>query len=94
MKNEAEPPSCLRPPIFVIGQDSRGRWVAQDLTGTRGGLFVNRAEALRYIRSENGNRPHSFVTITGLIELDITRAQGAAPKRQLSVEIERQLRVA
>lgn len=78
----------------MIGQDSRGHWVAQDLNGARGGLFVNRAEALRYIRSENGNRPHSFVTITGIIELDITHAQDAAPQRQLSVETGRHLRVA
>ena len=47
MKNEAEPPSCLRPPIFLIGQDSRGNWVARDQSGTRGGLFVNCTEALR-----------------------------------------------
>jgi hypothetical protein len=94
MKNEAELPSCLRPPIFMIGQDSRGHWVARDLSGRRGGLFVNRAEALRYIRSENGNRPHSFVTITGIIELDMTGIQNPASQRQHGAETERQLWVA
>jgi hypothetical protein len=94
MKNQAEPPSCLRPPIFMIGQDSQGNWVARDQSGTRGGLFVNRAEALRYIRFENGNRPQAFVTVSGIFELDMTRAQDAAPQRQLGVDAKRELRVA
>lgn len=94
MTNAAEPPSCLRPPIFMIGRDSRGNWVARDQSGTRGGLFVNRAEALRYIRFENGNRPQAFVTVTGIFELDMTRAQGAAPQRQISVDAQRERRVA
>jgi hypothetical protein len=94
MKNDAEPPSCLRPPIFMIGQDSHGNWVARDKSGTRGGLFVNRTEALRYIRFENGNRAQAYVTVTGNFELDMTRAQGAAPQRQLSVDAQRERRVA
>jgi hypothetical protein len=94
MKNKAEPPSCLLPPIFLIGQDSRGHWVARDQSGGRGGLFVNRAEALRYIRSENGNRPYAFVAITGILELDMTRARDAAPQRQPGVDVQRELRVA
>ena len=94
MKNQAEHPSCLRPPIFMIGQDSQGNWVARDQSGTRGGLFVNRAEALRYIRFENGNRPQAFVTVSGIFELDMTRAQDAAPQRQPGVDAKRELRVA
>jgi hypothetical protein len=85
MKNQAEPPSCLRPPIFMIGQDSQGNWVARDQSGTRGGLFVNRAEALR---------PQAFVTVSGIFELDMTRAQDAAPQRQPGVDAKRELRVA
>ena len=54
--NNAEPPSCAKPPLFMIGQDGRGNWVVQDQSGIRGGLFVDRAEALRYARFENGNR--------------------------------------
>ena len=44
-----EPPSpepSLRIPLFMIGKDSRGNWVVQDNHGSRGGLFINRAEAL------------------------------------------------
>ena len=51
---QAEPPSWLRPPVFMIGQDRRGNWVVQDQKGVRGGLFVNRAAALRFVRFETG----------------------------------------
>jgi hypothetical protein len=70
MNNDNEPPSCLRPPIFMIGQDSRGNWVVQDKAGTRGGLFVGRNEALRYIRLESER--HALVTVAGCLELDIS----------------------
>jgi hypothetical protein len=50
---KAEPPSWLRPPLFMIGQDCRGNWVVQDQNGVCGGLFVDRDAALRFVRSEN-----------------------------------------
>ena len=78
--DNAEPPSCLQPPIFLIGQDSRGNWVVQEKAGYRGGLFVDRTQALRYIRSENGNRPPSFVTVSGIFELDMKPAVLARPQ--------------
>jgi hypothetical protein len=87
MKNNAQPPSCLRSLIFLIGQDSRGNWVVQEKTGCRGGLFVDRAQALRYIRAENGNRPYAFVTVTGVFELDMRQSSGAARHRQPSTEL-------
>lgn len=65
-----EPPSCLRPPIFMIGQDSKGNWVAQEQSGTRGGLFVDRVEALKFAKSENGNQPHAIVWVSGVLGLD------------------------
>jgi hypothetical protein len=69
----AKPPGWLRPPLFMIGQDDRGHWVAQDLKGRCGGLFVNREAALRYVRSQNGHRPQAVVMVSGVLELDITR---------------------
>ena len=77
MNNDNEPPSCLRPPIFMIGQDSRGNWVVQDKSGIRGGLFVDRAEALRYIRFESAR--HALVTVAGCLELDIPSLAVASP---------------
>jgi hypothetical protein len=70
--NSTEPPSCPKPPLFMIGQDCRGNWVVQDQNGVRGGLFVDRTEALRYVRLENGNQPGTVVAVSGVLELDLT----------------------
>jgi hypothetical protein len=71
--NDAEPPSYVKPPLFMIGKNSRGNWVVQDQNGVRGGLFVDRAEALRYVRFENGNQPQAVVAVPGVLELDLSR---------------------
>jgi hypothetical protein len=71
--NDTEPPSCAKPRLFMIGKDSRGNWVVQDQNGVRGGLFVDRAEALRYVRFENGNQPQAVVAVPGVLELDLSR---------------------
>jgi hypothetical protein len=70
-ENTAEPPSRLPTPVFLLGQDSYGRWVAQNTMGTCGGLFVDRTQALRFIRFEGGGR--AFVTVRGILELKLPR---------------------
>lgn len=72
--NETEPPSCPHPSLFMIGQDGHGNWVVQDQSGIRGGLFVDRTEALRFVRAENGNCAQACVVVGGVFELDMTRA--------------------
>lgn len=68
------PPSTQsRPPQFQIGRDSHGHWVVQDDRGLSGGLFVNRAEALKFALFENGHRPQAVVMVPGIFELDMTR---------------------
>jgi hypothetical protein len=81
----AEPPSCLQPPIFVIGKDSKGNWVAQEQSGKRGGLFVDRARALKFAKSECGPDPHAIVWVSGVLELDISAASTAASEQRLAV---------
>jgi len=71
----AEPASCLRPLIFLIGKDCRGHWVAREQNGARGGLFANRAQALKFARSENGNRAPIVALVSGTLELDMTGRQ-------------------
>jgi hypothetical protein len=93
-QQSAEPPSCRRPAVFMIGQDSRGNWVVKDQSGTRGGLFVERAEALRFVRSESRSNPQAFVMVTGVLELDIARMQDAAPQRQMRPQPQPERRVA
>ena len=72
------PQSCTRSSLFLIGKDSRGHWVVQDDQGSCGGLFVNRAEALKFAMFENGNRPQAVVMVPGVFELDMSRKAGPA----------------
>ena len=67
-----EPPSCSSSSTIVfIGKNSRGNWVAQEQNGLYGGLFANRAAALRYALFENGNHPETIVALSSEIELDM-----------------------
>jgi hypothetical protein len=70
---QGEPPSWFRQPPFMVGQDRSGNWVVQDQKGMRGGLFVNREAAFRYVRSENGFKPQPVVMVSGGFELDMSR---------------------
>ena len=73
-----EPPSSRStslPRLFRIGKDSHGNWVAQDQQGLCGGLFVDRAEALKFAMFENGNRPQAVIMVPGVLELDMTSKQ-------------------
>lgn len=56
---QAEPPSCSS--LVFIGKNSDGIWVAQEQNGLFGGLFINRAEAVRYALFENGHHPEAIV---------------------------------
>jgi hypothetical protein len=66
-----EPPSCSSAsPIVFIGKNSRGNWVAQEQNGLYGGLFVNRAQAVKYALFENGHHPETIIELSREIELD------------------------
>jgi hypothetical protein len=72
---QTEPPSrrSAQPSRqFRIGRNSRGNWVVQDQRGLCGGLFVNRAEAVKFAMFENGNRPQAVVMVPGILELDLS----------------------
>ena len=69
-----EPPSCNSPSqIVFIGRDKGGHWVAQGQNGLYGGLFVNRAQAIKYALCENGHHPEMIVELSREIELDMGR---------------------
>jgi hypothetical protein len=71
-----EPPSCSRGvhTLVFIGQNGRGNWVAREQNGLFGGLFVNRAQALKYALFENGHQPETIIEVSRVIELDIPSA--------------------
>ena len=67
-----EPPSCSSSSTIVfIGKNSRGNWVAQEQCGRYGGLFVNRAQAVKYALFENGHHLETIVELSREIELDM-----------------------
>jgi len=70
-----EPPSPSKSPLYFIGRDRRGNWVVQDQGGVRGGLFIDRSEALRFAMFENGNHPQAVIMVPGIFELDINSRQ-------------------
>ena len=78
----------------MLGQDGRGNWVVRDQNGLRGGLFVGRAEALRYVRDEAGNHPRPIVMVTGAFELDMSGTKRPPMLHQFSVEERHVRRVA
>jgi hypothetical protein len=59
-------------PLFLIGQNRRGNWVAKMTHGLIGGLFINRAAALKFALFENGNHPEAVVAVPGVLELDLS----------------------
>ncbi len=67
-----EPPSCSAASTIVfIGRNRRGQWVAQEQNGLYGGLFVNRAQALKYALFENGHHPETIIELPRGIELNM-----------------------
>jgi hypothetical protein len=79
MDKKGEPPSTGRAKsLFRIGRNSRGNWVVQDQSGLCGGLFVDRAEAVKFAMFENGNRPQAVIMVPGILELDMS----AQPREQ------------
>ena len=58
-------------PTLLIGRNSRGQWVVRDPGGCRGGLFVDRMEALKFALFENGGHPQAVVMVPGPLELEL-----------------------
>ena len=73
-----EPPSCSSTSTIVfVGKDKGGHWVVQEQNGLFGGLFVNRAQAVKYALFENGHHPETIVELSRAIELDMGRTLAA-----------------
>jgi len=58
-------------PLFLVGKDSRGRWVAQKQHGLTGGFFATQAAAIKFALFENGRRPEAVIAVPGVFELDM-----------------------
>ena len=84
-----EPPSCSTASTIVfIGRNRRGQWVAQQQNGLYGGLFVNRAQALKYALFETGHHPETIIELSREIELNMHGSRGAADRPTAGNRIE------
>jgi len=66
---DALPRSLQGAPLFLIGKDISGHWVARDQAGLCGGLFVSRTEAIRFAIRENGCPSWAILMVPGVLEL-------------------------
>jgi hypothetical protein len=86
--DNGEPPSINRAKsLFRVGRNSRGNWVVQDQTGLCGGMFVNRAEAVKFAMFENGNQPQAVIMVPGILELDMSRKPRVASASTSAMQI-------
>jgi hypothetical protein len=80
-----EPPSCSSASAIVfIGQNSCGHWIAQEQNGLYGGLFVSRAQAIKYALFENGDHPETIVELKRPIELNMSQQRSEAALRHIA----------
>ncbi|WP_338156371.1 hypothetical protein [Bradyrhizobium elkanii] len=65
-----DPPSHgSAPRVVFVGRNRHGNWIAREQRGTFGGVFVNRAEAVKFALFKNGHHPENIIEVTREIEL-------------------------
>jgi hypothetical protein len=81
-----EPPSCSSAalPLVFIGRNRKGDWVAREQNGLYGGLFVSRAQAIKYALFENGRHPETIVEVSREIDLDMEDARPSPGARRIA----------
>ncbi|TYO60866.1 hypothetical protein FXV83_41380 [Bradyrhizobium hipponense] len=75
MKLTEPHPRSLAPWTVFVGKDRHGNWVARERNGLFGGLFVNRAQALKFALWANGHHPETVVEVSREIELELPVTQ-------------------
>jgi hypothetical protein len=89
--NKSEPPSSRysSASLFLVGKDRDGHWVVQGPKGLCGGLFIGRAEAVKFAMYESGKRPQAIIMVPGTLELDMSGRpsanRGAASDRRIGL---------
>ena len=71
-------PQSSSAPTFLMGRDSHGHWVDRDRECRCGGLFVDRAAALKFALFENGNQARAVIMVPGVFELTVDPADQPA----------------
>jgi hypothetical protein len=87
--DKSKPPSRFQPnPFFFVGRNSHGQWVVRDQRGLCGGLFINRAEALRFALFENGHRTEAVIMVPGRLELHLGETASMAKPQNNQVQFQ------
>jgi hypothetical protein len=89
MEKIGEPPSTNHSTsaLFMIGKDSKNNWVVRDKSGRHGGLFADRAAALKFAMFENGGRPRAVVMVPGIFELAMSTKPQPASQSTANAEM-------
>jgi hypothetical protein len=56
--------------------------------------IVDRAETLKFVRSEHGNQANAIIMVRGILELDLSSKHATAPQPRLSDSASPHLRAA
>lgn len=68
---------------FLVGQNNRGHWVVQDDQHRFGGVFISRADALRYVMRRRDYRPPMIELVNGSIELDMSEVGSTGLRKEV-----------
>lgn len=70
MKFSKIPSRSTAASTVLVGRRRQGNWAAREQNGLFGGLFVNRAQAFKYVL-QNGHHLQGIVEVAQDIELDV-----------------------
>ncbi|WP_337270509.1 hypothetical protein [Oryzifoliimicrobium ureilyticus] len=67
---------------FTIGHDADGRWLVCDCLGLVGGVFVDRASAIRFAVTESGRHPEAVACLPDQSVLEVADIFSARKQRR------------
>ena len=73
MGQESDFDATLGARSYRVGQDRAGRWLAVELMGRGGGMFVTREAAMRFARIETSYRPGAVIVASEPVWFRLTR---------------------
>jgi len=81
-----EPPGTGKAPgdplHFIVGRDRTGHWIVTETHGLYGGIFCDKATALRFARFESADRSSELELTSETIELDDQRPRRSSARTQ------------
>jgi hypothetical protein len=74
-------------PLFYVGQDKHGFWVAREAQGRSGGLFLFQRSAVRFARNKSSAAGCAMMIVTEPLELDLEN-QGSRLVESLAAAVD------